>query len=61
MKPMICCIALALLCGCASKPPKPAGCKGEFRPVNQAQQAAPVVLSAAESVAMCQGARNGQS
>ena len=61
MKTIIFCSALALLGGCASKPPQPAGCIGQFRPVNPVQQGGAVALDATHSLALCQGAVNGQS
>ena len=42
--------AICALAGCVS-PPKPAECRGEFRPVNAATKAA--ALDPAQSVALC--------
>jgi hypothetical protein len=39
MKRILVFVALVLLAGCATRPPKPAMCRGEFRPVNQDRHA----------------------
>lgn len=60
MKFITCCIALALLAGCATTPPPP-GCSGEFRPINPIEQRGAVIVGAAQSIAICAGAKDGQS
>lgn len=61
MKFITCCIALALLAGCATTPPPPPGCSGEFRPINPVEQRGAVIVGAAQSIAFCAGAKHGQS
>lgn len=55
-------IVLGLLTGCATHPPKPATCRGEFRPVNQDRRA-DLGPKSGERLALCpmtaKGTRHG--
>jgi hypothetical protein len=62
MKRLYLVLAFVLLAGCATRPPKPPMCHGEFRPVNQDRHAG-LAPGTGEFLALCpareMGDRNG--
>jgi hypothetical protein len=51
-------VAIILLSGCATRPPKPAQCHGEFHPVNQDRRAG-LAPGTGEWLALCPSQSTG--